>query len=121
LSEAYANMDIFVFPSETDAFGNVAQEAIASGVPAIVSNQGGPKFIIRHNETGFVAENFDDFVRFSLELINDPGKLTAMKKQSRERTMASSWDAVFESVYKAYAECIKIDEEKRAADKAAKN
>jgi phosphatidylinositol alpha 1,6-mannosyltransferase len=121
LSKAYANMDIFVFPSETDAFGNVAQEAIASGVPAIVSNQGGPKFIIRHNETGFVAENFDEFVKFSLELINDPDKLSAMKSRARERTMASSWDAVFESVYSAYAECIKIDEEKRVADKAAKN
>lgn len=115
LSEAYANMDIFVFPSETDAFGNVAQEAIASGVPAIVSNQGGPKFIIKHNETGFIAENFEDFVRFSLDLIDHPEKLAAMKVQSREKTMASSWDAVFESVYEAYAECIKLDEEKKAA------
>ena len=36
-----------------------------------------------------------------------------MKKQAREKTMASSWDAVFDSVYKAYAECIGISEEKR--------
>lgn len=114
LSEAYANMDIFVFPSETDAFGNVAQEAIASGVPAIVSNQGGPKFIIKHNETGFIAENFEDFVRFASELIDSPDRLAAMKKQARAKTMASSWDAVFESVYKAYAECIEIHEEKAA-------
>jgi glycosyltransferase involved in cell wall biosynthesis len=112
LSEAYANMDIFVFPSETDAFGNVAQEAIASGVPAIVSDQGGPKFIIKHKETGFIAENFEDFVRFSLELMDDPEKLAAMKSQAREKTMASSWDAVFDTVYKAYAECIEISEEK---------
>jgi phosphatidylinositol alpha 1,6-mannosyltransferase len=121
LSEAYANMDIFVFPSETDAFGNVAQEAIASGVPAIVSNQGGPKFIIKHNETGFIAENFEDFVRFSLDLIDHPEKLAAMKVQAREKTMASSWDAVFESVYEAYAECIKLDEEKKAAGTEAKS
>ncbi|HYP49506.1 MAG TPA: glycosyltransferase, partial [Pyrinomonadaceae bacterium] len=40
LSEAYANMDVFVFPSETDAFGNVVQEAFASEVPAIVANAG---------------------------------------------------------------------------------
>ena len=114
LSEAYANMDIFVFPSETDAFGNVAQEAIASGVPAIVSNQGGPKFIIKHNETGFIAENFEDFVRFASDLIDNPDRLAAMKTQARAKTIASSWDAVFESVYKAYAECIKIHEEKAA-------
>lgn len=115
LSEAYANMDIFVFPSETDAFGNVAQEAIASGVPAIVSNQGGPKFIITHNETGYIAENFEDFVKFSLELMDNPEKLAAMKIKAREKTITSSWDAVFETVYDAYEECIKISSESKAA------
>ncbi len=108
LSEGYANMDVFVFPSETDAFGNVAQEANASGVPAIVTNQGGPKFIVRHNETGFIAENFDDFVKFSLELMDDPEKLSKMKKQAREFALSRSWDSVFESVYAAYDEAIEI-------------
>src|SRR5690606_25108296 len=37
LAAAYANMDVFVFPSKTDAYGNVIQEAGASGVPAIVT------------------------------------------------------------------------------------
>lgn len=111
LSEAYANMDVFVFPSETDAFGNVTQEANASGVPALVTNQGGPKFIVKHNETGFIAESFDDFVKFSLGLMDNPEKLAKMKAKSREKAMSSSWDAVFESVYEAYREAIKIAEE----------
>lgn len=108
LSEGYANMDVFVFPSETDAFGNVAQEANASGVPAIVTNQGGPKFIVRHNETGFIAENKEDFVKYSLELMEDPEKLSEMKKASREFALSRGWDSVFESVYDAYAEAIEI-------------
>ena len=111
LSAAYANMDIFVFPSETETFGNVVQEANASGVPAIVTDQGGPKYIVRHNETGFIAENFADFVRYSLELMNNPEKLLAMKKRSRETALLSSWDAVFESVYRAYDECRRIQRE----------
>jgi glycosyltransferase involved in cell wall biosynthesis len=111
LSEAYANMDVFVFPSRTDAFGNVIQEANSSGVPAIVSNQGGPKFIVRHNETGFVSENFSDFVKFSLELMNDSEKLAKMKRASREFAGSRSWDAVFEKVYQAYEECYKIQQE----------
>lgn len=114
LSKAYANMDVFVFPSETDAFGNVAQEANASGVPAIVTNQGGPKFIIKHNESGFIAENFDDFVKYSLELMENAEKLAAMKKQSRTNAMSSSWDAVFEAVYDAYREAIEIAEKQKA-------
>ena len=42
LSRAYANMDLFVFPSHTDTFGNVVLEALASGVPAVVTPDGGP-------------------------------------------------------------------------------
>jgi glycosyltransferase involved in cell wall biosynthesis len=110
LSEAYANMDVFIFPSETDAFGNVAQEANASGVPAIVTDQGGPKFIIKHNKSGFIAENFEDFVRYSLELMDNAEKLATMKKQARDNAMSSSWDAVFEAVYDAYREAIEIAE-----------
>ena len=113
LSEAYANMDVFVFPSETDAFGNVVQEANASGVPAIVTDQGGPKFIVQHGETGFIAENLDDFVKFSIELMDNPEKLATMKKASREFALSCSWDAVFEAVYDAYAEAIDISEEQK--------
>lgn len=113
LAEAYANIDIFLFPSETDAFGNVVQEANASGVPAIVTNQGGPKFIVRHNETGFIAENFEDFVKYSIELMENAEKLAEMKRASRQAALSKSWDAVFENVYRAYAETIKIAEEKK--------
>lgn len=116
LAEAYANMDVFVFPSESDTFGNVIQEANASGVPAIVTDQGGPKFIVRDNETGFVAKNFDDFVKFSLVLMNDAEKLKEMKIAAREFAKSRSWDAVFESVYRAYAEACAIAAEKTAND-----
>ncbi len=102
LAEGYANMDVFVFPSETETFGNVVQEANASGVPAIVTNRGGPKFIVRPGETGFIAENLDDFVKFTLELMDNAEKFKQMRKSSREFALSRSWDAVFESVYDAY-------------------
>lgn len=112
LSEAYANIDVFLFPSETDAFGNVVQEANASGVPAIVTNQGGPKFIVHHNETGFIAESLDDFARYSIELMDNRAKLAKMKEASRRSALSRSWDSVFETVYAAYAEAIKISAER---------
>lgn len=108
LSEAYANMDVFVFPSETDTFGNVIQEANCSGVPAIVTNHGGPKFIVQHGKTGYIAETIDDFAKFSLELMENSDKLEQMKKASREFVIAHSWDTVFEKVYEAYDKTIEI-------------
>ncbi|MCB1024630.1 MAG: glycosyltransferase [Acidobacteria bacterium] len=104
LSEAYANMDVFLFPSDTDAFGNVVQEANASGAPCIVTDKGGPKFIVREGKTGFVAKNFEDFVKHSLDLIDNPEKLLEMKKASLDFAKTRSWDSVFDDVYKAYAE-----------------
>ncbi len=118
LSEAYANMDVFVFPSETDAYGNVPQEAMASSVPALVSDKGGPKFFVRHGETGFIAKDFDEFVKYSIELIENPEKLSEMKKLSREFALSRSWDSVFETVYQAYGEAkVFLDNKKKLRKK----
>jgi len=54
LPELYAAMDLFVFPSVTDTFGMAVIEAQACGLPAIVSDIGGPREIVRDQETGFV-------------------------------------------------------------------
>jgi len=46
LSRLYASSDLFVFPSVTDTLGQVVMEAQASGICAVVSDQGGPQSII---------------------------------------------------------------------------
>lgn len=114
LAEAYANMDVFIFPSETDAFGNVAQEANASGVPAIVTDLGGPKFIIRHGETGFIAKDLSEFTSYTIRLMEDTELFAGMRESSREFAMSRSWNSVFESVYAAYHEAVAIAEAQRA-------
>jgi glycosyltransferase involved in cell wall biosynthesis len=117
LSEAYANMDVFVFPSDTETFGNVVQEAGASGVPSIVSDQGGPKFIVRDGETGFIAKSQDDFVKYALYLMDDPEKLSEMKVEARKFALTRSWDAVFEGVYKSYQDAKDYFDKKKNRDK----
>ncbi len=59
LSTLYASSDVFLFPSVTDTLGQVVMEAQASGVPALVTNIGGPQEIVRHEHTGFVLPSHD--------------------------------------------------------------
>jgi glycosyltransferase involved in cell wall biosynthesis len=103
LAEAYAEMDIFLFPSHTDTFGNVVLEALASGVPAVVNPDGGPKFIVRDGETGFVVTD-GGFAGVVAGLARDHARLERMRLAAREYALGCSWDAVFGRVYEAYGE-----------------
>jgi glycosyltransferase involved in cell wall biosynthesis len=101
LSTAYANMDLFVFPSHTDTFGNVVLEALASGVPAIVTHDGGPPTIVRDGITGRIVDD-EDFADAVAGILADPVKHAEMRLAARKYALTMSWDAVFEGVYNAY-------------------
>jgi glycosyltransferase involved in cell wall biosynthesis len=102
LSRAYANMDLFAFYSETDTFGNVVLEALASGVPAVVTDKGGPKFIVEDNRSGFICASDDQFAAAVLRLVSSASLQRDMAIAARQRAARASWDAVFASVYEAY-------------------
>jgi glycosyltransferase involved in cell wall biosynthesis len=103
LAEAYANFDAFVFPSHTDTFGNVVLESLASGVPAVVTSSGGPKFIVEHEKSGFVAQNDFEFIEYVDKLRRDSDLLSQMRSAARQRAEQNpSWESVFNSVYDVY-------------------
>jgi glycosyltransferase involved in cell wall biosynthesis len=101
LSTAYANMDLFVFPSHTDTFGNVVLEALASGVPAIVTPDGGPCTIVRDGETGRIVPD-GEFAAAVAGVLADPEKHAEMRQAARAYALTASWDSVFEGVYAGY-------------------
>lgn len=81
LAKAYSNSDIFLFPSETETYGLVVLEAMASGLPVIVSNKGAAHEHIRHGENGFIAQKEDDYLKYiALLLTNDKIKDNLSKK-----------------------------------------
>ncbi len=102
LCRAFANMDIFAFPSETDTFGLVVLEAMASGVPAIVSASGGPKYTVQHGKNGFVAHNPVEFVSIVERLLTQRDLLASCRIAAREFAVGTSWDQVFERMYGTY-------------------
>lgn len=101
LAEAYASMDLFVFPSHTDTFGNVVLEALASGVPAIVTPDGGPPSIVRDGVTGRIVPDAEFAAAVAGALAN-PARHAEMRLAARAYALTMSWDSVFEGVYAAY-------------------
>ena len=102
LARAYANMDVFVFPSRTDTFGNVVLEAFASEVPAVVTNAGGPKFIVNDGVSGYVAQSDAAFIECTARLLRDAMLRRNMALAARAQASGESWDTVFEKVYEGY-------------------
>ncbi len=118
LSQAYANMDVFVFPSHTDTFGNVVLEALASGVPAIVTPDGGPARIVREGDTGFIRGDAD-FAGAIAALVANRTLHRAMRERARQHALTQSWDAVFESIYARYEQMLSANTNGTSADARA--
>src|SRR6266581_810858 len=97
LATAYASADIFVFPSTTDTFGNVIIEAQASGVPAVVSDSGGPKELVQHDENGLITKShdLDDFTRAIRALVVDPARRKRMGNRARQSVLDRTWPSAF--------------------------
>jgi glycosyltransferase involved in cell wall biosynthesis len=106
MPEVFNRADLFVFPSTTDTFGMVVLEAQACGVPAIVSDEGGPKEIIMNRETGFVAfaNHLEDWVEKCSLMIdlhkNDNEAYEKYRLAARERVMITfNWDKVLKDLF----------------------
>jgi glycosyltransferase involved in cell wall biosynthesis len=56
LAQAYADADVFLFPSSTDTFGQVILEAQASGLPVLAVADGGPLSLVEDGVTGLLRE-----------------------------------------------------------------
>ncbi|MEM0941166.1 MAG: glycosyltransferase family 1 protein [Bacteroidota bacterium] len=104
LSKAYASADVFVFPSLTDTFGNVVLEAMASGLPVIAANEGGPKNIVREGENGYLIEpkkehKFNEKIN---ELIDDPQLYHDMSRNALSYARELSWDNIISQLHEKY-------------------
>lgn len=97
LYKSFASADVFLFPSTTDTFGNVVLESLASGVPAIVSNIGGPKDIVQDGITGIVthAKNTDELATALIELLTDDARRKEMSKAARTYAESQSWEQIY--------------------------
>jgi glycosyltransferase involved in cell wall biosynthesis len=92
LAQLYHALDLFVFPSRFDTFGNVLLEAFAHGMPAVAYNTKGPADIIQHNVNGYLAESEEDMAAQIVAHFQQPGRLAAMRTAAKAR--AADYDGV---------------------------
>lgn len=102
LARAYANFDVFVFPSETDTYGNAVQEALASGVPCVVMAAGGPATIVADGITGRVCRTVEAMGEAVVELARRPELRRRLGEAARRAAEKRTWEAVGDLVWKSY-------------------
>lgn len=115
LAMSYASGDIFFFPSTTETFGNVVQEALASGLPSVVSNVGGCKEIIKQSNGGLISNAKDpgSFTKNIERLLDDEDLYNSLRENGLEFAKKRSWRYVNEQLLEKYEEISKMDHTRR--------
>jgi len=89
LVEILNSADIFLIPSQSESFGLAALEAMSCGKPVVSSSVGGLPELIKHNETGFIAEigDVERMAKYVIDLLTNDKKYEAFSRNSRERAI----------------------------------
>ncbi|MEO0454627.1 MAG: glycosyltransferase [Verrucomicrobiota bacterium] len=109
LGMAYASSEFFAFPSTTDTFGNVVVEAIASGLPALVSDVGGPKEIVHEGQDGKVlsANDIDQWSSAVREWADNPIPRSQRIENANRVHQDRSWNKAFSDFWNGIDSTVK--------------
>ncbi len=104
LARAYASSDIFFFPSESETFGNVTLEAMASGLPAVNAIASGSTSLVVEGVTGHLVSARDEaLLAARLEtLVRDEPLRRRMGETARARALDYSWDRILDGLLDSY-------------------
>lgn len=105
LVRLYYDADVFVFPPVwNEAFGCTPVEAMAAGVPVVVSRCGGLVETVQDQRTGFVVDpdNAVALAEAMLRLIEDDALREKMGRAARGRALQFTWDAITSGMHARY-------------------
>ena len=102
LATAYASMDVFVHPGEHETFCQAVQEAMASGLPVIAPNAGGPRDLVAPMQTGLLLDVAD----FEARLPESVDHLIAERQRyshaARRSVLDRTWPAICDQLIEHY-------------------
>ena len=111
LAQAYASADVFVFPGEKETFGQVIQEAMASGLPAVVVNAGGAPDVIEDGGSGFVVEpTAAAFASVIRDFRDQPTLRREMSFKARASAEERPWSALMAQLESYYEEAYTMNQ-----------
>lgn len=104
LATYYASGDVFVFPSVTETFGQVVQEAMASGVPVLALRAGGVQDLFRDGEEGYLVPPGDlhRWTEAAGRLVNDATLRNRFAQRARASAETRTWRAIFDQLILEY-------------------
>lgn len=111
LADAYATADAFMFTGANETFGQVVQEAMASGLPAITIDQGGITDQVTHGVNGFLCpENPAAFADAARRLRDNPQLRRQMSANARRFAEQHPWEALMGQLEGYYNEAVRLNE-----------
>lgn len=121
LATAYASADLFVFPSDTETFGQVIQEAMASGLPVVAARAGGAIDLVRDGTTGvlFQPGNGAALREQTLRLLQTPDQCLAMGSAGRATAERRSWGRVMDDLLGHYTTAVNRQKSARSVPRAS--
>ncbi|KAL7801251.1 family 4 glycosyltransferase [Trichoderma aethiopicum] len=119
LATYYASGDVFLHCSVTETFGLVVLESMASGVPVVARDEGGPSDIVADGKTGYLAppDDLDGFVAKAVQLAEDHQLRFRMAKEARLAACEATWEKVNNKVAWRMADTIAQRERKQGSFK----
>jgi glycosyltransferase involved in cell wall biosynthesis len=112
LARAYAVGDLFLHCSITETFGLVVLESMASGVPVIARDEGGPSEIVADGKSGYLVppQDLAKFTQKVLILSNDVHLRQSFAVESRKMAEEATWEKINNSVAWKLAEALEYKE-----------
>jgi phosphatidylinositol alpha 1,6-mannosyltransferase len=114
LSRMYASLDIFIHTGQDETFCQSIQEALASGVPIIAPNSGGPIDLVENGKTGYLINTGNPKeIKRVVKLIQE-GDVANWREATRQSVINRTWKSINQELISHYLDLIAAKGAKRA-------